>query len=253
MRAVEPRSPDSSATASASPTRCSGTGSATVVFIPIDPIIESRAWKAQVPWLTRRARVITIDPRGNGRSDRPTDPAAYGRRTTSSDTLAVMDELGVESAVLVGSARRPGRRCSLAAGHPERVDGWSRSPRWLPYLTPPLPERVQYPDDEVPDTEEGWAKVTNWLPAQGLPRGHGVLLRRVRCRAALVEGDRGLRRLGPAEHRRRPDPGQTPAPSASRAANRRRRCWPASAVPCWSCTATTTAASPPARAELSPR
>ena len=53
-----------------------GDGERTVVFVPIDPIIESRAWKAQVPWLSRRARVITIDPRGNGRSDRPADPAA---------------------------------------------------------------------------------------------------------------------------------------------------------------------------------
>jgi pimeloyl-ACP methyl ester carboxylesterase/predicted glycosyltransferase len=139
-----------------------GDGDRTVVFVPIDAIIESRAWKAQVPWLSRRARVVTIDPRGNGRSDRPTDPAAYGRPHDVEDALAVMDELGIESAVLAGICTSAWTALLAAAGHPERVDGVVAVAPWLPYLTPPLPERAQYPDDEVPDTEEGWAKVTNW-------------------------------------------------------------------------------------------
>ena len=44
-----------------------GDGEPTVVFTADRSIVESRAWKAQVPWLARRARVVTIDPRGNGR------------------------------------------------------------------------------------------------------------------------------------------------------------------------------------------
>src|SRR3954453_8002320 len=79
-----------------------GDGERTVVFTPTDTIVESRAWKAQVPWLARRARVVTIDPRGNGRSDRPTDPADYGYPRYAADTIAVMDELGIDAAVLVG-------------------------------------------------------------------------------------------------------------------------------------------------------
>jgi pimeloyl-ACP methyl ester carboxylesterase len=45
-----------------------GSGPPALVFVPIDPLVHSRAWKAQVPYLAREFQVITIDPRGNGRS-----------------------------------------------------------------------------------------------------------------------------------------------------------------------------------------
>jgi pimeloyl-ACP methyl ester carboxylesterase/predicted glycosyltransferase len=139
-----------------------GGGEQTVLFTPIDPIVDSRAWKAQVPWLSRRARVVTIDPRGNGRSDRPVDPAAYGQPQLVADTVAVMDELGIDAAVLVGICSSSWTALLVAAEHPERVRGLVAISPAAPFLTPPHPWRVQYPDDEEPDTDEGWAKVTNW-------------------------------------------------------------------------------------------
>jgi pimeloyl-ACP methyl ester carboxylesterase len=79
-----------------------GDGAPAVVFAPVDPIVHSRVWKAQVPYLARRFRVITIDPRGNGRSARPAAPAAYGDAEFAADTVAVMDACGVDRAVLAG-------------------------------------------------------------------------------------------------------------------------------------------------------
>jgi pimeloyl-ACP methyl ester carboxylesterase/predicted glycosyltransferase len=139
-----------------------GGGERTVVFAPIDPIVESRAWKAQVPWLARRARVVTIDPRGNGRSDRPRDPEAYADREMACDTVAVMDSLGIDSAVLVGLCSSVWTSLLVAAEHPERVRGLVAVAPWVPFLTPPHPWRVQYDFDGVPDTDEGWARATRW-------------------------------------------------------------------------------------------
>lgn len=77
-----------------------GDGAPAVVFAPVDPIIESRAWKAQVPYLARYFRVVTIDPPGNGRSDRPSHSAAYADTAFVADTVAVMDACDVRQAVL---------------------------------------------------------------------------------------------------------------------------------------------------------
>lgn len=62
-----------------------------VLLLPAWSVGHSRLWKAQVPYLARSNRVITFDGRGNGRSDRPLDPAAYGNAEFVADALAVLD------------------------------------------------------------------------------------------------------------------------------------------------------------------
>ena len=51
----------------------------------------SRMWKAQIPYFARHFRVVTFDPRGNGRSDRPRTPALYAEREFAADAVAVID------------------------------------------------------------------------------------------------------------------------------------------------------------------
>jgi pimeloyl-ACP methyl ester carboxylesterase len=48
-----------------------GQGEPTVLLLPTWSIVHSRVWKLQVPCLARHYRVVTLDGRGNGRSDRP--------------------------------------------------------------------------------------------------------------------------------------------------------------------------------------
>ncbi|MEV0719648.1 alpha/beta fold hydrolase [Asanoa sp. NPDC050611] len=95
----------------------------TVALLPAWSIIESRHWKAQVPYLARECRVVTFDPPGNGRSDRPTDPAAYSDDAHLGYLLAVLDAVGADTAVLVGLSRGGWWSLVAAARHPERVLG----------------------------------------------------------------------------------------------------------------------------------
>jgi pimeloyl-ACP methyl ester carboxylesterase/predicted glycosyltransferase len=134
-----------------------GEGEPAVVFAPVYPIVDSRAWKAQVPYLARRFRVIAIDPRGHGRSDRPQAPAAYADTEFVADTVAVMDACHVDRAVIVGISSSSWISLLMAALHPGRVLGVVAIASSVPHL--PLPaHRAVYDFDEVLDTEEGWAK-----------------------------------------------------------------------------------------------
>lgn len=44
-----------------------------LLFPPV-AFTHSRIWKGQIPYLSRHFRVLTFDGRGNGNSDRPSDP-----------------------------------------------------------------------------------------------------------------------------------------------------------------------------------
>jgi len=142
-----------------------GSGEPAVVFAPTDPIVNSRAWKAQVPYLAREFKVVTIDPRGNGRSGRPQTSAAYADLEFVADIVAVMDATGIDRAVLVGMCSSSWWAFLTAGLHPGRVLGVVSIASWVPFLTPPLPWRAAYDFNGIHDTDEGWAKDTRdyWL------------------------------------------------------------------------------------------
>ncbi len=84
-------------------------------------IVHSRVYKAQLPYFSERFRCITFDARGNGKSDRPADAAAYTLDNYVADALAVMDATDAGKAILVGLSFGGMLACVLAAHHPERV------------------------------------------------------------------------------------------------------------------------------------
>jgi pimeloyl-ACP methyl ester carboxylesterase len=134
-----------------------GNGTPTVVFLPAWAIGHSRFWKGQIPYFARHYRVITFDPRGNGKSGRPLDPAAYADTEYVADALAVMDATQIDRAVMVGFSMGGWLAAILAAHHPDRVLGAVVAGASSP-LGQMLPERTVHSFDEPLEIEEGWAK-----------------------------------------------------------------------------------------------
>ena len=135
-----------------------GTGRPALLLLPTWAIVDSRHWKMQVPFLARNYRVITFDPRGNGCSDRPRDPAAYADAAFASDIRAVLDATGTERAVLGAFCSGLPWALLFAAAHPQQVTGIITIAPTLP-IPPADPwERDGYSFDSVPDTTDGWAK-----------------------------------------------------------------------------------------------
>ena len=112
----------------------------------------------QIPYLARHCRVVAFDGRGNGRSDRPRDAAAYDEREFAADALAVMDATKTERAVdrraLPRRAARPAA-CGRASGA-RRRRRLHRAEFPRRRLTAARADIYDF-DDRV-DTDEGWAK-----------------------------------------------------------------------------------------------
>jgi pimeloyl-ACP methyl ester carboxylesterase/predicted glycosyltransferase len=98
-----------------------GSGTETILFTPPWSIVHSRVYKAQVPFFAEHFRCVTFDPRGNGRSDRPDDVAAYALDQYLADTVAVLDAVGADQAILVGLSFGGMLASLMAAYHPDRV------------------------------------------------------------------------------------------------------------------------------------
>ena len=69
--------------------------------------------------LARDHRVIALDLRGHGQSDKPRDPAAYGVRLTE-DVLRLLDHLKIDRAHIVGYSYGGAVMAKLLVTHPER-------------------------------------------------------------------------------------------------------------------------------------
>jgi pimeloyl-ACP methyl ester carboxylesterase len=130
-----------------------------LLFLPTWSVVDARCWKLQIADFARRHRVIVFDPRGNGRSDRPADPAAYREPEFAADALAVLDATETAAAVVVGLSLGAQRALLLAAKHGDRCDGLVLVGPALQLGVPRSPERGAAPGFAT-DTgvDEGWAR-----------------------------------------------------------------------------------------------
>jgi pimeloyl-ACP methyl ester carboxylesterase len=100
-----------------------GDGDTTILLLPTWTIVHKEFWRLQVPYLSRHHRVVVHDGPGNGRSDRPLDPAAYDHDQQVRYAVDVLDATGTDRAVVVGLSMGGMWGLQLAAEHGDRVLG----------------------------------------------------------------------------------------------------------------------------------
>lgn len=191
-----------------------------IAFAPIYQVAHSQMLKTTVPYLSNHFRVVTMDCRGNGRSDRPAGQDAYNLDEYYQDFVAVLDAAGVDKCAVVGISATTMTALRLAAEQPERVahviiaGGFAESrldnpkfaesvraacetmredwPKYLnsffsivftePHSTKPFEDGVRY----------GWATtgaVVDWGFAGWMGNDVREVARRVRCPTLVIHGD----------------------------------------------------------------
>ncbi|MFI9646678.1 alpha/beta fold hydrolase [Streptomyces sp. NPDC052040] len=193
-------------------------------------------WASAGRLLSARHRVVALDQRGHGRSEKP--PGQYTREDYIDDAEAAVEQLGLAPVVLVGHAMGALTAWQLAAKRPDLVRGlvicdmrasalgaasqrewesWFKSwplpfatladvRTWFgeedPWVESPRPARGAFYAEVMAESEDGWRPVFD--PEQMLRSrqtwvydAHWEELAQVRCPALVVRGLDG--ELGRAE------------------------------------------------------
>jgi len=82
---------------------------------------DRQSWEPVLPKLRRRFRLVLVDNRGFGRSDR--SAGSFGVADMAGDIIAVLDHAGIRKAHVMGASLGGLVAQELAITHPERVDG----------------------------------------------------------------------------------------------------------------------------------
>ena len=128
-----------------------GDGPVDVLFVPF---LINLVWAWEQPIfadfcrsMASFSRLILLDKRGTGLSDRPRDLPTF--ETRMDDLRAVMDAAGSEKAALLGAGSPGGQLCAVfAATYPERVEALILQNTW--------PRVVSAPDFPFGDSLEEW-------------------------------------------------------------------------------------------------
>jgi pimeloyl-ACP methyl ester carboxylesterase len=100
-----------------------GDGDAWVVLLPAE-LLPRRMQQPLARVLAAEGfHVLTLDPLGHGRSDRPADPQAYSVTVFAEQVVALLDHVGAPQAVVGGVSLGANVALEVAAIAPERVRG----------------------------------------------------------------------------------------------------------------------------------
>jgi pimeloyl-ACP methyl ester carboxylesterase len=107
-------------------------GSGPLVILQHGLLLDDGSWHKAgiVDVLAQDFRVACVDSLGHGQSDKPVDPKFYGQAQRAGDIVAVIDDLGVQRAHLIGHSMGGWLAVGVAKYHPARlssltVAGWN--------------------------------------------------------------------------------------------------------------------------------
>jgi len=105
-------------------------------------------------------RLIRFDKRGTGLSDRPVHMATLEERTD--DIRAVMDDVGLKSANILGVSEGGSMACLFAATYPERVESlliWGAQARWVTTDDHPWGQTPQEHEEMLAMVQDDWPSI----------------------------------------------------------------------------------------------
>ena len=82
----------------------------------------SQMWQDQIAAFRERYRIIVWDLRGHGMSDYPDDPDLYSKQHTVADIAALLDECGLDRAIIGGHSLGGYSTLAFHRVHPTRCD-----------------------------------------------------------------------------------------------------------------------------------
>ncbi len=81
----------------------------------------AESWRPHIPAFATRYRTVAIDLLGHGRSDAPADPDRYRIEHATQDVLAVLEDMGIARAAILGYSMGGRLALFLATVAPERI------------------------------------------------------------------------------------------------------------------------------------
>lgn len=171
-------------------------------------VADRRSWYPVAPYLRDAHRMVAYDRRGFGDTVYDAEPHDH-----VDDLVAVMDTLGLVSAVLVGNSQGGRVAVDTALHHPERVDGlvlfgpaWTGAPTWeqempegLARLDAMLDDADESGDVDEINRLEAWLWLDGWAGPEGRVGGTARRLFLDMNQRALTADDPGeLADLPPA-------------------------------------------------------
>ncbi len=138
------------------------------------------------PCLAQGRQVVLVDLRGHGDSDKPADPLAYGLVNFSRDVVAVLDDVGINRADLLGYGLGARVALGIAAYVPQRARAVAAGD------VHPFAERTQLCRDVLAKGLEAWVKTMEAKAGGGLSAAtrSRLLANDAAAMAAAVECDR---------------------------------------------------------------